>query len=565
MTNTNLQQRIAEAFRAHQAGQIDSAEKTYRQLLAANPGQVDLLYLLSALLLPTRSEEAAELARRAVEGANGAGGMGVPQAILHDHYAACLFARGVDPALEAEQLAAAYALDPGTPERLFRLGEARRRAGDPEGAMDTLVRYLQQRPGDLAARSNLGALQIQCGLIPEAIGSLQEVIRANPGYPSALHNLGNALLQQERVLQALDAFQRAVKERPDFPASWYKMAFVLQKLGRMDEALPAYRRAIELKPGYGEAVEGLNSLYVQVVPRWHFVMMNDRLRNKVYDDTIRRQVERRLMTGAAPLVLDIGAGSGLLAMMAARAGAAEVVTCEMVVPVAEEARKIIACNGYADRVTLHALKSTCLAVGKELPRRADILVSEILDVGLLAEHVLPTLAHARRNLLVADATIIPARATVWMMPLESKEIHELVYADNANSCGFEFETFNLFSRIGYEQLAIRRYAHKSLAAPIRVLDFDFAQDVPDRTVTLEIVPEDDGLIHAWAFWFTLDLDDETRLDIGPNSEETCWAQAVQVVPAALAVRCGVPVRVEAIQTQFKISFQAVQDLADYRP
>lgn len=564
MTSTNLQQRIAEAFQEHQAGQFESAEKTYRQLLAANPGQVDLLYLLSSLLLATRSEEAAELARSAVEGANGAGGMGVPQPVLHDHYAACLFATGVDPALEAEQLAAACALDPGTPERLFRLGEARRRAGDPEGAMDALVRYLQQRHGDLDARSNLGALQMQCGLMPEAIGSLQEVIRVNPGHASALHNLGNALLQQERVLLALDAFQRAIKERPDFPASWSKMALVLQKLGRMDEALSAYRRALELKPGYGEAVEGLNSLYVQAVPRWHFVMMNDRLRNEVYDDAIRRQVARRLAAGTAPLVLDIGAGSGLLAMMAARAGAAKVVTCEMVVPVAEKAREIIAGNGYADRVTLHALKSTCLAVGNELPRRADILVSEILDVGLLGEHVLPTLAHARRNLLAADATIIPARATVWMMPLESKEIHELVYADSANSCGFDFEGFNLFARIGYEQLTIRRYAHKALAAPIRVLDFDFAQDVPDRTVALEIMPQDDGLIHAWAFWFTLDLDDETRLDIGPYSEDTCWAQAVQVVPAALAVSRGVPVRVEAIQTQFNISFCGVQDLANQR-
>lgn len=557
MTSSNLQQRIADVFRVHQAGQFNAAEISYRQLLAENPGQVDLLYLLSSLLLRTRPEEAADLARRAVEGANGAGGMGVPQAILHDHYAACLFASGAAPELEAEQLVAALELDPGTPERLFRLAEALRRAGDQQRAMEILVGYLQQRPGDLDARTNLGALQMQLGLLPEAIGNLQEVIKAKPNHPSALHNLGNALLQQERVLLAQDAFQRAVHARPDFPASWYKLATVLQKLGRMDEALPAYRRAVELKPGYAEAVEGLNSLYVQVVPRWHFVMMNDRLRNEAYDKAIRRQVARRLASGVAPLVLDIGAGSGLLAMMAARAGAAQVVTCEMVVPVAEKAREIIAGNGYTERVTLHGLKSTCLAVGKELPRRAEILVSEILDVGLLGEHVLPTLAHARRNLLAPDATIIPARATVWMMPLESKEIHELVYADNANSCGFDFEGFNLFSRIGYEQLAIRRYAHRALAAPLRVLDFDFTQDIPDRTVTLEITPSDDGLIHAWAFWFTLHLDDETSLDIGPYSEDTCWAQAVQVIPTPLAVKRSNPVRVEAIQTQFKINFEVV--------
>ena len=44
------------------------------------------------------------------------------------------------------------------------------------------------------------------------------------------------------------------------------------------------------------------------------------------------------------------------------------------------------------------------------------------------------------------------------------------------------------------------------------------------------------------------------LPVGPYSEDTCWAQAVQVMPAALAVTRDVPVRVEAVQSQFRISF-----------
>lgn len=50
------------------------------------------------------------------------------------------------------------------------------------------------------------------------------------------------------------------------------------------------------------------------------------------------------------VVLDIGTGSGLLAMMAARAGAARVIACEMNAAVAETARRIIAANGLADRM-----------------------------------------------------------------------------------------------------------------------------------------------------------------------------------------------------------------------
>lgn len=555
--DTNLEDRIGEAYTAHQEGRLDDAERMYRALLAQHPRQVDVLFLLASLLLKDQPEAAAELARQSVEAALGAGGLGVTQAALHDQYAACLCATGAAPLLEAEQLSLAQRLDAATPERLFRLADAQRRGGVLEQAIATLEAYLVQRPNDLNARTNLGALQFQSGQLAESIANLQKVIKTKPNHAEALTNLGNAFSQQGRLELAVEKYRQAVKFRSDFADAWFNLAGALQKLARLDEALPAYQRAVELNPLLETATDGLNSLYVQVVPRWHFVMMNDRLRNEAYDRAIGRQVQRHRANGAAPLVLDIGAGSGLLSMMAARAGAAAVVACEMVKPVAEKAKEIISRNGYSDRITLHAMKSNCLLVGKELPRRADLLVTEIFDVGLLGEFVLPALAHARRNLLTSGATIIPGRARVWMMPVESSEIHELFHVDNRNSCGFALDAFNQFAKRGYEQLAIRRYAHTPLAEPVAVLDFDFAQDIPDRTVTLEIEPSQTGLVHAWVFWFTLYLDDQTQFDTGPFSQDTCWAQAVQVEPQALAVTRHSPIRVKASQSQTNIRFTRI--------
>lgn len=57
------------------------------------------------------------------------------------------------------------------------------------------------------------------------------------------------------------------------------------------------------------------------VPRWHFDMVLDRQRNQAYDAAIRRAVAAKraaMGPGAELLALDLGAGSGLLAMMAAR-------------------------------------------------------------------------------------------------------------------------------------------------------------------------------------------------------------------------------------------------------
>ena len=55
------------------------------------------------------------------------------------------------------------------------------------------------------------------------------------------------------------------------------------------------------------------------VPRWHFAMVQDARRNAAYERAIRRAVELKRAAGAREVVvLDIGAGSGILSLMAAR-------------------------------------------------------------------------------------------------------------------------------------------------------------------------------------------------------------------------------------------------------
>ncbi|CAK0862813.1 unnamed protein product, partial [Prorocentrum cordatum] len=57
----------------------------------------------------------------------------------------------------------------------------------------------------------------------------------------------------------------------------------------------------------------------------HYVMLNDHLRNDFYKRALERVVPP---CGADCVVLDVGAGSGLLSMMAARLGAPEVLAIE---------------------------------------------------------------------------------------------------------------------------------------------------------------------------------------------------------------------------------------------
>ncbi|MGD1924948.1 MAG: 50S ribosomal protein L11 methyltransferase [Paracoccaceae bacterium] len=141
-------------------------------------------------------------------------------------------------------------------------------------------------------------------------------------------------------------------------------------------------------------------LYTQV-PNYHWQMVADAPRNAAYADAIADAVEPGMT------VLEIGAGSGLLAMIAARSGAEHVYTIEANPLMAQVAQECVARNGYADRVTVLPGHSTNMEIGKQIPVSADVLIHEIFSADLLGEHVLPSVAHAKSELLTKNAPLLP--------------------------------------------------------------------------------------------------------------------------------------------------------------
>jgi type I protein arginine methyltransferase len=83
----------------------------------------------------------------------------------------------------------------------------------------------------------------------------------------------------------------------------------------------------------------------------HEEMLKDTVRTRSYMNAILRN--EHLFKGK--VVLDVGCGTAILSMFAAKAGAARVYAVDMS-SIAEQAKEIVADNGYADRITIYQTK-----------------------------------------------------------------------------------------------------------------------------------------------------------------------------------------------------------------
>lgn len=325
----------------------------------------------------------------------------------------------------------------------------------------------------------------------------------------------------------------------------------LHHQGRYEDAVKAFELILGVDRGNEEALIGRNRAVRRAVPRWHWEMLHDEERAELYDRAIRQAV------AADPdaLVLDIGAGSGLLAMMAARAGARRVVACEGQPSVAETAARVVRAAGYDDAVTVVSKMSTRMSVPADLPRRAGLLVTEIVDCGLLGEGILGTIAHAREHLLAPDATIMPSRGRIVAQLVESDALHRKNHVGKLY--GFDLAPFNRLSTLEYFDSRLHRHEHRVLSEPVTVFDFDFrtADARPQRT-ELRIRPTAPGRLHAVVFWFEMEL--LPGITVGnPPGHDSHWKQAIQCLPAVQRVQPGEPVVLDAMHdgecVRFKVA------------
>jgi len=268
-----------------------------------------------------------------------------------------------------------------------------------------------------------------------------------------------------------------------------------------------------------------------LVEGYHTQVMNDARRSAAWE----RALSRAIHPGAA--VLEIGTGAGLLALMAARAGAGKVTTCERDPVMAAIAREVIALNGYSDRIDVVSKGSHDLVVGVDLDRPAELLFCDIFANDMLGWEPLRMLADARR-LLVPGAPVVPAGGAICLALADWQGYERFCRLERP--AGFDLSPYEpliapaVGVEIGDPDLAL-------LSREVDAFRFDFAAASHPSSERIEVVLEATGACTARGIveWTRLELDADPVLEARPAPGTAFYQSPLfYPLPEPIALRRG---------------------------
>lgn len=268
---------------------------------------------------------------------------------------------------------------------------------------------------------------------------------------------------------------------------------------------------------------------------YHRTLIADTARNEAFFRALKSVIER-----GKTVVADIGAGTGLLGLMASKLGAKEVFLFETA-EVAGVAAQVLKAN-KAKRCHL----IPCHSSEFHDKLSVDVVVSETLGNYALEENIIATLADARARFLRPGGAIIPSRIEQHVAPVVSPRIDTELRAWQRVGQGLD---------LGVAQTMTLNNAYVRLLKPSELLDSGASSVIWDRIdLARETRAKRKGqaewrlakpaTVYGFAVWWTAELRPGIELSTAPSAPRTHWEQLYFPLAAPIEAKSREQVGVE---------------------
>jgi predicted RNA methylase len=256
---------------------------------------------------------------------------------------------------------------------------------------------------------------------------------------------------------------------------------------------------------------------------YHRTMNFDGVRNPAYERAIRDAVTPK------SVVLDLGAGLGMLGFLAARAGARKVYLVEPE-PVIEVTRKVAEANGLENVECIQATAETL-----ELAEKADLILSVFTGNFLLTEDLLPSLFYARDHFLAPNGRLLPDRGRMMVAPVSvpayyQKNVEnwslEQASAHGVESYGIDYQVVRPYMANSMFYDSAKNFDAQLLASPADLIEMDFMTATrAECDGSVDSVFQESGECERW-------------LSTAPDAKSTHWRQVFMPLERPIAAESG---------------------------